>query len=107
MLSFAFCSLLSDDDDPKRGAAAAPLLDTLIITKVPSQEEAVVVKSAEAPPKKSTPVRAPKRLKKMVAVGTSLEAHRPATSSDDVSIAYCSRFFHCLIFSLMLPFCRG
>jgi hypothetical protein len=49
MLSFAFCSLLSDDDDPKRGAVAAPLLDTLIITKVPSQEKVVVVKSPEVP----------------------------------------------------------
>jgi hypothetical protein len=26
-------------------------------------------------------------------VGTSLEAHRPAASSNDVSIASCSRFF--------------
>jgi hypothetical protein len=50
MLSFSFCSLLSDDDDPKRDAAATPLLDTLIITKVPSQEEAMVVKSSEVPP---------------------------------------------------------
>jgi hypothetical protein len=107
MLSFALCSLLSDDDDPKRGAAAAPLLDTLIITKAPSQEEAVVVKSPEVPPKKSTPGRASKCLKKMVAVGTSLEAPRPSASSDDVSIAYYSQFFHCLIFSLMLSFCRG
>jgi hypothetical protein len=106
MLNFAFCSLLSDDDDPKRDAAAAPLLDTSIITKAPSQEEAVVFKSPEVPPKKSTPVRASKRLKKTVAVGTSLEAHRLAASSDDVSIATCSRFFHCLIFSLMLSFCR-
>jgi hypothetical protein len=56
--------LLSDDDDPKRDGAAAPLLDTLTITKAPSQEEAVVVKSPEVPPKKSTPVRASKRLKK-------------------------------------------
>jgi hypothetical protein len=93
MLSFAFGSLHSDDDDPKRGAVAAPLLDTLIITKAPSQEEAVVVKSPEVLPKKSTPARASKRLKKAVAVGACLEAHRPAASSDDVSIAYCSRFF--------------
>jgi hypothetical protein len=106
MLSFAFCSLLSDNDEPKRGAVAAPLLDTLIITKAPSQEEAVVVKSPEVPPKKSTPIHASKRLKKTVAVSASLEAHRPAASSDDVSTAYCSRFFHCLIFSLTLLFCR-
>jgi hypothetical protein len=93
MLSFVFGSLLSDDDDPKRGPAAAPLLDTLIITKAPFQEEAVVVKSREVPPKKSTPAHASKRLKKAVAVGASLEAHRPAASSGDVSIAYFSRFF--------------
>jgi hypothetical protein len=106
MLGFAFCSLLSDDDDPKRDAATAPLLDTWTTTKAPSQEKAVVVKSPEVPPKKSTPSRASKRLKKTVAVGTSLEAHRPPASSDDVSIASCSRFFHCLIYSLMLWFCR-
>jgi hypothetical protein len=86
MLSFSFCSLLSDDDDPKRDAAAAPLLDTLTVTKAPSQEEAMVVKSPEVPPKKSTSARASKCLKRAVAVGTSLEAHRPMASSDDVSI---------------------
>jgi hypothetical protein len=78
----------------------------LTITRVPSQEEVVVVKSPEVTPKKSTPAHASKCLKKTVAVGTSLEAHRPTTSSDDVSIGYCSQFFHCLIFSLMLLFCR-
>jgi hypothetical protein len=81
-------------------------LDTLIITKAPFQEEAVVVKSPEVPPKKGTPVRASKHLKKTVAVGTSLEAHQPATSSDDVSIPSGSRFLYCLFFSLMLSFCR-
>jgi hypothetical protein len=90
MLSFVFCLLLSDDDDPKRDAAAAPLLYTLTITKAPSQEDAMVVKSPEAPAKKGTPAHASKRLKKAVAVGTSLEAHRLVASSDDVSIASCS-----------------
>jgi hypothetical protein len=66
----------------------------------------VVVNPLTFPPTKSTPTRAFKHLKKMVVVGTSLEAHRPTTSSDDVSIASCSRFFHCLIFSLILSFCR-
>jgi hypothetical protein len=89
-----------------QGGAAAPLLDALI-TKAPVQEEAVVVKSPEVPPKKSIHVRASKRLKKTVAVGTSLEAHRPATSSDDVSIASCSRFFHYLIFSLIISFLQN
>jgi hypothetical protein len=99
MLSFAFCSFLSDDDDLKRDVAAAPLLDALSITNAPSQEDAMVVKSPEAPAKKGTPARASKRLMKAVAVGTSLEARRPVASSDDVSIASCSRFFHCLNFS--------
>jgi hypothetical protein len=66
----------------------------------------VVFKPLTVPPTKSTPTRASKRLKKTVTVGTSLEAHRPVASSDDVSIASCSRFFHCLIFSLTLLFCR-
>jgi hypothetical protein len=83
-----FVPFFSDDDDPKRDAAAAPLLDTVIITKAPFREEAVVVKSPEVPPKKSTHVRASKRLKKIVAVGTSLETNRPAASSDDVSTAF-------------------
>jgi hypothetical protein len=96
MLSFAFCFLLSDDDDPKRDAAAALLLDILTVTKAPSQENAMVVRSPEALAKKGIPARASKRLKKAVAVGTSLEAHRPMASSDDVSIASSSRFFDCL-----------
>jgi hypothetical protein len=99
MLSFAFCFLSSDDDDPKRDAAAAPLLDTLTIAKAPAQEDAMVVKSPEAPAKKGTPTRASKHLKKAVAVGSSLEAHQPVASSDDVSIASYSRFFHCLSLS--------
>jgi hypothetical protein len=95
MLSFVFCFLLIDDDDPKRDAVAVPLLDTLTITKAPSQEDAMVVKSPEAPAKKGTPARASKRLKKVVAVGTSLEV-QPVASFEDVSIASCSRLFHCL-----------
>jgi hypothetical protein len=107
MLSFAFCSLLNDDDDPKRDVAAAPILDTLIITKASSQKEAVVVKSPEVPPKKSTPVRASKRLKKAVAASTSLEVPRPAASSENVSNAsHTQKFFRCLIFPDILLFCR-
>jgi hypothetical protein len=82
-------------------------LDTLITTKAPSQEEPVVAKSLEAPPKKSTPARASKRLKKTVTVGTSLEAHRPIASSNDVSTRSCSRFFHCFdLFSHYLVFAK-
>jgi hypothetical protein len=93
MLSFAFCSLPSDDDDPKRDAAAAPLLDTLIVAKAPSQEEAAVVKSPEVPPKKSTPVRTSKRLKRAGATSTSLEVPQPVSSSENVSNACYTRFF--------------
>jgi hypothetical protein len=98
MLGFASCSLRSDDDDPKRDATTAPLLDNLTITKAPSQEDAMVVKSPEAPTKKGTPAHASKRPRKAVVVGTSLEDHLPMVSSDDVSIASCSRFFHFLDF---------
>jgi hypothetical protein len=87
------CFLLRDDDDPKKDAAAAPLLDALTISKEPSQEEMVVVKSSTVPPTKSIPTHASKHLKKAVIVSTSLEAHRPAASSDDVSIASCTQFF--------------
>jgi hypothetical protein len=89
MLSFAFCFLPSDDDDPKRDAAAAPLLDTLTIAKAPAQEDAMVVKSPEAPAKKGTPARASKRPKRVVTMTTSLEAHQPTTSSDNMSFASC------------------
>jgi hypothetical protein len=90
-------SLFSDDDDLKRDAATTPLLDTLTITKEPSQEEAVVVGSPEVPPKKSTSVRASKHLHKAGAASTSLEVPRPTASSDNVSNAFCTRFFRCLI----------
>jgi hypothetical protein len=90
--------LLSDDDDPKKDAAAAPLFDALTVSMEPSQEEAVVVKSSTVPPAKSTHARASKHLKKAAMVSTSLEVHRPAASSDNVSNASCTRFFHCFIF---------
>jgi hypothetical protein len=98
------CFLLRDDDDPKKDAATSPLLDALTISKESSQEETVVVKSSTVPPAKSTPTHASKRLKKAATVRTSLEAHRPAASSDDVSIASCTRFFHFLIFSHIFCF---
>jgi hypothetical protein len=89
MLSFAFCFLPSDDDDPKRDAAAAPLLDTLTFAKVPAQDDAMVIKSPEGPAKKGTPACASKHPKRVVTMTTSLEAHRPTMSSDNVSFASC------------------
>jgi hypothetical protein len=90
--------LLSDDDDPKKDVAAAPLFDALTVSKEPSQVETVVAKSSMAPPAKSTPTHASKRLKKAATMSTSLEVHRPAASSDNVSSASCTRFFRCFIF---------
>jgi hypothetical protein len=90
--------LLSDDDDPKKDVAAAPLFNALTVSKEPFQEETMVAKSSTVPPTKSTPTRASKRLKKAATVSISLEVHRPAASSDNVSSASCTRFFHCFIF---------
>jgi hypothetical protein len=104
MLSFAFCFLSSDDDDPKRDAAAAPLLDTLTTAKAPAQEDAMVVKSPEAPAKKGTPAHASKRPKRVVTMTTSLEAHRPTTSSDNVSFSSCVLLFLFFdLFFILLP----
>jgi hypothetical protein len=101
---FAFCSLPSDDDDPKRDAATAPLLDTSTVAKTPSQEAAMVVKSPEAPAKKGTPAHAYKHLKKAVAVGASLDTHRPVASPDDASITSYGRLFLLLeLFFSCLP----
>jgi hypothetical protein len=47
----------------------------------------MVTKSLTVPFAKGTPTRASKRLKKIAAVGTSLEAHQPAVLSKNVSIA--------------------
>jgi hypothetical protein len=65
-----------------------------------------VVKSSIVPPAKSTHACASKRLKKAATVSTSLEVHRPAASSDNMSSASCTRFFRCFIFSHILLFCR-
>jgi hypothetical protein len=90
--------LLNDDDNPKKDVAAAPLFDALSVSKEPFQEETVVVKLSIVPPTKSTPTRASRRLKKAATVSTSLEVHRPAASSDNVSSASCTQFFCCFIF---------
>jgi hypothetical protein len=93
-LPFCFANskfvLLRDDDEPKKDAAAAPLLDALTTSKELPQEETVVTKSLTVPPAKGTPTRASKHLKKIAAVGTSLEAHQPVAPSKNVSIALLS-----------------
>jgi hypothetical protein len=49
----------------------------------------MVIKSPEAPAKRDTPACASKRPKRVVTMTTSLEAHRPTASSDNVSFASC------------------
>jgi hypothetical protein len=68
------------------------LFDIFVIDSFvePSQGETMVVKSLTVSPAKSTPTRASKSLKKTTTVSTTLEAHRPAASSNDVSIASCT-----------------
>jgi hypothetical protein len=100
-----FCSFFSDNENPKKDAATAPLGDAPSIDEPPSQEAAVVAKSPEAAVKKAAS-RASKRLKKAPVASTSLDAHRPMSSADDVSTTffvaysfYCFElFFSCLTF---------
>jgi hypothetical protein len=89
------CFLLSDDDDPKKDAAATCLFGSSTTPKGHPQEQAVVGKSPPVLPKKIAPAPAPasKRSKRLVTMTTSLEAHRPTTSSDSVSFASCVRLF--------------
>jgi hypothetical protein len=47
----------------------------------------MVVKSPPVPPKKVAPAPASKRPKRVATMSTSLEAHRPTTSSDNVNVA--------------------
>jgi hypothetical protein len=96
--------LLSDDDMPKKDAAATCLFDSSTTPREHPQEKAVVGKSPPPLPKKITPAPAPvsKRPKRVATSTASLEAHRPTTSSENVSLASCARislsfyifFFH-------------
>jgi hypothetical protein len=85
---FAFRSFCSDNENPKRDAAAAAVIDIPTSNDPPSQEAGVVVKSPADPVKKGNS-RSSKRLKKAVVASTSLDAHRPVISADDVSTAPC------------------
>jgi hypothetical protein len=79
--------LLSDDDMPKKDAATTCLLGSSTTPKGRPQEKAVVAKSPPPLPKKIIPIPAPvsKRPKRVASSTTSLEAHQPTTSSDNVS----------------------
>jgi hypothetical protein len=97
--------LLSDDDVPKKDAATTCLFGSSTTLKGHPQEKAMVAKSPPPLPKKITPAPASKRAKRVAT--TSLEAHRPTTSSDNVSFASCARlslFFY--IFFHTASFCR-
>jgi hypothetical protein len=79
-----FCFFCSDNENPKKDAATAPIVDAPTIDEPPSQEADVVPRLPEAVVKKAAS-HAFKRLKKASAVSTSLDAHRPTSSDDDVS----------------------
>jgi hypothetical protein len=83
-----FCSLFSDNENPRKDAATAPLVDAPVADELPSQEAVVVAKSLEAAVQKSTSSRASKCLKKAPMASTSLDTHRPVSSTDDVSTAF-------------------
>jgi hypothetical protein len=97
---------LSDDDVLKKDAAATCLFGSSTTPKGHPQEEAVVAKLPPPLPKKITPAPAPasKCLKRVVTMTISLEAHRPTTSSDNVSFASCVRLFLFFdLFFILLP----
>jgi hypothetical protein len=87
-----FCSLFSDDENPKEDAVAAPLVDAPAVDEPPTQEATAVAKSPEAAVKKATS-RSSKRLKRAPVASTSLDAHRPMKSADDVSTTFCGLLF--------------
>jgi hypothetical protein len=82
-----FCSFFSDNESPKKDVATAPIVDAPAIDEPPSQEVAMVPKSPEAAAKKAGS-RASKRLKKASAASTSLDAHRPISSTDNVGATF-------------------
>jgi hypothetical protein len=87
-----FCSLFSDEENLKEDAAAAPLADAPAADEVPTQEATAVAKSPEAAVKKAAS-RSSKSLKRASVACTSLDAHRPMSSADDVSTNFCGLLF--------------
>jgi hypothetical protein len=101
-----FCSFCSDNENPKGDAPTATTVDIPASNEPPSQEAGAVVKSSAAPVKKSNS-RSSKRLKKAAVASTSLDAHRPVISADDVSTAPCDLLCSLLELSCScLPFDR-
>jgi hypothetical protein len=82
---FAFYSFCSDNENPKKDAVTAPSVEVATADEPSFQEAAPVVKSKEAPVKRVSSSGGSKRLKKATDASTSLNAHWPTSSSDDVS----------------------
>jgi hypothetical protein len=82
---FAFYSFCSDNENLKKDAATTPSIEATAADEPSFQEAAPVVKSKETPAKRVSSSRGSKRLKKATDASTSLNAHRPTSSSDDVS----------------------
>jgi hypothetical protein len=82
---FAFHFLCSDNENPKKRAATAPSVEATAADEPSFQEAAPVVKPKETPAKRVPSSHGSKRLKKATDASTSLDAHRPTTSSDDVT----------------------
>jgi hypothetical protein len=77
----------SDNDNPKKDAATIPPFGFSATPEGHSQEQAMVVKPSPVPPKKKATAPPSKHQKRGVAAATSLEVHRPTSSSDNVSSA--------------------
>jgi hypothetical protein len=102
----AFRSFCSDNENPKGDAATAAVIDIPASDEPPSQEAGAVVKSPAAPVKKGNS-RPSKHLKKAAVASTSLDAHRPVISTDNVSTAPCGLLYLLLELSCScLPFDR-
>jgi hypothetical protein len=98
--------LLSDDDMPKKDAATSCLFSSSTTARGHPQEKAVVAKSPLPLPKKIIPAPVSKRPKRVATLTTSLEAHRPTTLSENVSLASCARLslsFFYVYFFILLP----
>jgi hypothetical protein len=93
----AFRSFCSDNENPKGDAATAAIVDVPTSNELASQEAGAVVKSSVAPVKKGNSCSY-KHLKKAAVASTSLDAHRPVISADDVSTAPCDLL--CLLLEL-------
>jgi hypothetical protein len=82
---FIFYTFCSDNENPKKHAATAPSVEATAADEPSFQEATPVMKSKETPAKRVPSSRGSKHLKKATDASTSLDAHQPSTSSDDVT----------------------